>query len=484
MSEKKPIYITTTLPYVNASPHIGFAMELLRVDALVRYFHLMGHPVFFNTGTDEHGMKIYENALAAGQGPQAYVDGYAAQFKDLVQLLGLHESVHFVRTTDQQHIAAAEEMWRRCDAAGYIYKKNYQAKYCVGCELEKTDGELVDGQCPIHPTREIEFIEEENYFFRFSALADQLEKYYTDNPDFVRPDFRFNEIKSFVDSGLQDFSISRLSSKMPWGVPVPGDADHVMYVWFDALTNYISTLGWPEDESGDFATYWEKGFTIQYAGQDNLRQQSAIWQAMLMAAGLPPTDQIIINGFIVGEGNIKMSKSIGNVISPMDIIDKYGREALRYYLLRHVEQERGSPVSLDLIHDMYTAHLVNGIGNLTSRIMKMAEDHLGQTPEIPAESLPEEWISAMASFEITKACDIAWREVSDLDEYIATTKPFQVVKEDKAVAQNIISELVVRLYTLARMLQPIMPETSDAIKALVKANKKPTTPLFPRVENV
>ncbi|MGB0925428.1 MAG: methionine--tRNA ligase, partial [Minisyncoccia bacterium] len=294
---KKKQYITTTLPYVNAKPHVGFAMEIIRADAFARYQKLTGHDVFFNTGTDEHGMKIHQAAEKAGISVMDYVNPLAAEFKGLIELLGLSSDIHFIRTTDKQHVDAAQEFWKRCNDNGFIYKKNYQAKYCVGCELTKTDSDLENGECPIHPGRPIELIDEENYFFKFSACEEFLLNFYKEHPTFVIPDFRFNEIKAFVGRGLQDFSISRLKTKMPWGIPVPGDDDHVMYVWFDALVNYISTLGWPNDTK-TFNDFWKDGLPVQYAGKDNLRQQSAMWQAMLHAAQLPNTKQIVINGFI------------------------------------------------------------------------------------------------------------------------------------------------------------------------------------------
>ncbi|MDR0463178.1 MAG: methionine--tRNA ligase, partial [Pseudomonadales bacterium] len=320
---KQPFYITTTIPYVNAAPHLGFAWELLTADIIARYKRAMGHEVAFNTGTDEHGQKVWEMALANNLTPQEYTDQLAPQFKELETLLNISNTL-FIRTTDPHHKEAAQEIWRRCLKNGDIYKKQYQVKYCVGCELEKTDSELENGCCPLHPNKELEVRDEENYFFRFSKYQDALLKLYERTPDFVRGQGKLSEIKSFVKRGLNDFSISRVKEKMPWGVPVPDDDEQVMYVWFDALTNYISTLGWPNDKE-NFAKFWPG---VQIAGKDNLRQQSAIWQAMLASADLPHSDTILINGFIMVEGQ-KMSKSLGNVISPNDLVEKYGQEATR-----------------------------------------------------------------------------------------------------------------------------------------------------------
>ncbi|MEI6843253.1 MAG: methionine--tRNA ligase [bacterium] len=478
---EKKFYITTTLPYVNADPHIGFAMEIIRADVIARVKKLQGFEVFFNTGTDEHGQKLFTEAHNAGKDTKEFVDEYAKRFKGLISLLQISPDVHFIRTTDESHEKSAQEFWKLCDNNGYIYKKTYKIKYCVGCELEKTDSELVDGKCPLHPNREIELIDEENYFFKFSAFQEKLLKLYSDRPDFVIPDFRQNEIRAFVERGLEDFSISRLASKMSWGIPVPGDPSQVMYVWFDALVNYISTLGWPENTE-NFEKFWINGTPTQYCGKDNLRQQSAMWQAMLMAAGLPQTHQIIINGFFTGEGGVKMSKSLGNVVNPYDIVEEFGAEALRYYVCGEVSMFEDSPASMELIKSSYNAKLANGLGNLVSRIMKMAEDNLDKPVEIPEWENMEEYFDLLNTFEISKACGFVWSKISELDQFIQTNQPFKVVKTDKEAGQKMIMELVVKLYSVARMLSPILPETSTKIKALIKENKAPKTPLFLRKE--
>lgn len=484
---QKPFYITTTLPYVNADPHVGFAMELIRADVIARAKKLEGYKVFFNTGTDEHGSKLYKAAEKEGISTKEYVDGYASKFRGLAELLGISSDVHFIRTTDAHHESAAQEFWKRCEQNGYIYKKTYQIKYCIGCELEKTDSELVDGKCPIHPTYEIELIDEENYFFKFSAFQQPLLDFYAKNPTFVIPDFRFNEIRAFVERGLEDFSISRLKSKMPWGIAVPGDDSQVMYVWFDALVNYISTLGWPcsaeatqGEPENDFQKFWIHGNPTQYCGKDNLRQQSAMWQAMLMAANLPNSKQIVINGFFTGEGGMKMSKSIGNVIDPYTVVEQFGLDALRYYVVAEVSMFEDSPVSMELIAASYNAKLANGLGNLTSRIMKMASTNLESAPEIPEMTIPKEYFDHLNNFEINKAVQMIWLEITALDTLIQETQPFKLVKTDAEAGKKIIRELATRLYTVGQMLNPILPETSKIIKDLVKENKMPDAPLYMR----
>lgn len=475
----KNFYITTTLPYVNNDPHIGFAMEIVRADVIVRVKKLQGFEVFFNTGTDEHGQKLLTDATNAGRDVKEYVDEYAEKFRGLKDLLNIYLDVHFIRTTDEHHIKAAQKFWQICNDNGYIYKKNYNTKYCVGCELPKTDSELIDGKCLVHPNKEIEIREEENYFFKFSVFGDRLLALYDSNPSLVIPDFRFNEIKSFVKNGLEDFSISRLKSKMSWGVPVPGDDDHIMYVWFDALVNYISTLGWPEN-TDNFEKFWTNGTPVQYCGKDNLRQQSAMWQAMLLASGLPTTNRIVINGFITGDGGVKMSKSLGNAVNPYDLVSEYGTDALRYFVLRELSSFEDSPFTIERFKESYNANLANGIGNLTSRIMKMAETNLEGSVAIEENTIPEEYFKFFETFEINKAMDFVWSKIGELDTIIQQTEPFKLIKIDKEKGTEIINDLVRKLYTIARMLNPLMPETSEKIKVCVKANKSPETPLFLR----
>lgn len=475
----KPLYLTTTLPYVNAEPHLGHALEFVRADAVVRYQRELDNEIFFNTGTDEHGQKIYQGALEQGIEPQVYVDRYAAHFRELLDLLNILPERNFIRTTDQNHVKAAREFWKRCDGNGYIYKKNYQIRYCVGCELEKTGSELEDGRCPLHPNQELELIDEENYFFKFSAFGEKLLKFYEDRPDFVVPDFRYNEIKAFVARGLEDFSISRLKSKMPWGIEVPNDPEQVMYVWFDALVNYISAIGWPEDETKFQKWAVETGGMIQYCGKDNLRQQSAMWQAMLMAAELPNSRQIVIDGFITGEGGIKMSKSLGNVVNPVQIITEYGVDALRYYLLREVSPFEDSPFSMELFKTAYNANLANGLGNLASRILKMAETYLPSAVDLPTYEFPADYQEVFAGYELNRAMDIIWAKVSTADLLITEKRPFSVWKTDQDAAREIVTDLVKKLGEIGFLLRPLLPETSEKITTAIKSNKMPE-PLFLR----
>lgn len=479
MSDQKPRYITTTLPYVNSDPHIGFAYEILQADTLARYWRLMGQEVFFNTGTDEHGQKIAQKADEKGESRQAYVDHYAGEFKKLGTALNLSEHA-FIRTTDEKHIKAAQTIWQQCAEKGDIYKKSYKGLYCVGCELFYKESELLEGHiCPIH-TKPCQEIEEENYFFKLSNYQQYLEDYLSQS-SVVEPEWRRLEAINFVQSGLEDFSISREKHRLDWGIPVPGDDNQVMYVWFDALTNYISTLGWP-DESGDFGTFWRDGEVMQVAGKDQIRFQSVMWQAMLKSAGVKATDKVVYHGFI-NSGGQKMSKSIGNVISPYELVDRYGTAAARYLLLRHVHPFDDSDVTWEKLDEWYTAGLVNGLGNLVARVMKMAETHLvGPVVRPEATEFPKEYTDALDTFNFQGACDYIWSRVGALDERIATEEPFKIIKTDPEKAQDIIRELVLEVYAIGRLLAPIMPDTNRIIKDAVLTNQKPDN-LFKRLEN-
>jgi methionyl-tRNA synthetase len=469
-------YITTTLPYVNADPHIGHALEFVQADVLARSYRLQGNEVFFSTGADEHGQKIFEAAIKADQEVQTYVDYFSKEIQKLKELLDLSNDA-FIRTSDPVHYKAAQEMWRRCEAAGDIYKKSYTGLYCVGCEEFKTERELSEsGHCLIHPYLLLEEITEENYFFRLSKYQDALSEYLSDE-DHIIPDWRRIEALNFVQAGLEDFSISREKARLSWGIPVPGDDTQVMYVWFDALTSYISTLGWADDKKGNFEKFWSHGETLQLAGKDQVRFQSIMWQAMLMSAKIKLTDKVFYHGFI-NSGGQKMSKSLGNVISPYEIVEKYGTDATRYMLLRHVHPVDDSDVTWEKFDEWYTAHLVNGLGNLVARVMKLAEDHL-EPVEASTERVPG-YLESVTSFEFAQAQDAVWKKIQEADEKITREEPFKLVKTDPEKGKESIRALVKELQTIANTLAISMPETSEKILTAIKENKKPEN-LFPRL---
>lgn len=479
--KKDSFYITTTIPYVNAEPHIGFALELVQSDAIARYQRLIGKDVFFSTGTDEYGQKIWEASIKEGKDVQDYVDHFAQKYTELKDTLDLSYD-NFIRTTSKDHILASQEFWRLCVLKGDIYKKVYRGLYCVGCEKFITDKDLVDGVCAFHPNRKPEMVEEENYFFKLTNYKKQILEYLSKERS-IFPEWRRQEAINFVNDGMEDFSISRDKKRFSWGISIPGDEDQVMYVWFGAFINYISTLGWPKNENGmksNFEKFWNDGYKVQTAGKDMVKFQSVMWQGMLMSAGMSTTDTIVYHGFITGEGGIKMSKSIGNVINPNEIVSEYGTDALRYFLLREISAFEDSPFTIERFKESYNSGLANGLGNLSSRILTLSEKYLEKCPEISEKFDLSGYFSFFEKFDLKQATDFIWNEIRELDQFIQTTEPFKVVKIDENKGKELISTMVIRLYKIAKILDPILPNTSVTLQALIKSNKKPEKPLFPR----
>lgn len=469
----KNFYLTTTLPYVNSVPHLGHALEYVQGDARVRFEKLRGKDVFFNTGTDEYGSKIHLRAKEEGKDEKAFVDEMVLPFKKLLVDLNI-DITKFIRTTDKDHAEAVKHLWNLSYKNGDIYEKEHTGNYCVNCELFKTDDELTKGECVLHPGKKLEVISEKNYFFKLSKYQDRLMELY-EREGFLIPDSRLGELKSFVSSGLKDISISRTRERLNWGIPVPGDDTQVIYVWFDALTNYISTLGWPEGEN--FKKYWP---VVQIAGKDNLRQQAAIWQAMLMSVSVEPSSQIYIHGFITKEGQ-KMSKSLGNVISPQELIDKYGSDFVRIFLLLHINSFEDSDISNNTIKNSYTADCVNGIGNLILRIMTMSSNNLEQSVKLDEFSFPKEYVEAFETFDFRKVAQYVWKKIGELDARITEKEPFKLIKTDREAGLKEIEFLVKGLGEIAFLLKPIAPNLSSRIETSIKENKPLETP-FPRID--
>lgn len=472
----KKFYITTTLAYTNSNPHIGFAAEIIRADILARWHRLLGEEVVFSTGTDEHGLKIYQQAEAAGLSPRAYCTPYAERFQKLHEVLEI-SATDFIRTSDDNHAAAVQEFWRRTEANGDIYKKRYQVKYCVGCELEKTDSELVAGRCPLHPNRELETIDEENYFFRFSKYQQPLLDFYNAQPNFVLPAHRQKEIFNFVSSGLRDFSISRLAAKMPNGVPVPGDPEQVIYVWFDALVNYISVLGWPAANSR-YQDFWPG---LQVCGKDNLRQQSAMWQAMLLALGLPNTKQVAVFGFLTANGE-KISKSAGSAIDPFAQVEKYNSAAVRLYLAGEIPPFEDGDYNEDNLVRRYNADLANGLGNLSARVATLLEKNelaTNLSPQIPAP-WHEDFKKSLDNFKFNEAWEILNQEVRSANEKLTAAAPWKL--SDREEIRQILTPLAQTILNIAWYLQVFLPKAAEKLLMQYGAAQiKKGDSLFPRL---
>jgi len=472
---QKDFYITTPIYYPNANLHMGHAYTSTICDILVRYHRLIGEKTYFLTGSDENSGKVVKSAQEAGKTVDEFLSEINENFKKLYSSLNISYD-QFIRTTDKEkHWPGAIKMWNALVEAGDIYKSVYKGLYCQNCETFYTDKDLIDEKCPVHHTVP-EKIEEENYFFKLSKYTDILKEKIESNEFEVVPQSRKNEILSLMNRGLEDISFSRPLATVPHGIPVPGDPSQVIYVWCDALVNYISALGYGGDETL-FNKFWPAD--VHVIGKDILRFHTAIWPAMLLSAKLPLPKKVLVHGLIISGGQ-KMSKSLGNVIVPDTLIDEYGAEAVRYYLSRKVSTFEDSDLTPENFKDAYNSGLANGLGNLVSRIMKMAETHLSLAPTLLEETLPGDYSKAMESFNIQKASDIVWEKIGELDLRIQETQPFKLVKTDKEKALEIISGLVADLYTISRMLNPILPQASEIIQKLVKENRSPEKPLFAR----
>jgi len=478
---KEKFYLTTSIVYTNAAPHIGFAYELLIADIIVRYKRLQGINTHFLTGTDEHGTKIAKAAEAKGVNTQKFVDENTTKVKALVKALGVDEH-DFIRTSDRKrHWLGAQKLWQKIEKSGDLYKKKYKGLYCEGHEVFHTDNGIVNGECPDYPGRKLGIIEEENYFFRLSKYTGELKKKLESGEIKITPESRKAEMISVINEGLEDVSFSRNVKSNPWGIPVPNDPTQTMYVWCDALSNYITALGYGTSDDLNFKKFWlENKNIVHLIGKDILRFHALIWPAMLMSAGIMPEKlEILVHGFITVDGK-KMSKSLGNVIDPMALIEKYNREAFRYYFAREISPFEDGDFNEKKFIESYNANLANGLGNLLSRIMKMAEDNLGEpVPGFGKRKSPI-FHSAMKGFNIQSAMDHIWKHISELDEFIQKEKPFKIIKENKVKGIEIIKKSVSELFHVAELLGPFLPDTSRVIQDLIRKNKMPAKPLFPR----
>lgn len=476
-----PYYVTTPIYYVNDRPHIGHAYSTVAADVVSRYARLRGRPSYFLTGLDEHGLKIERRAKEEGLDPQTFVDRMAAPFRTAWEELDCaHDG--FIRTTSPQHRQRVQALWKKMDESGDVYLDDYEDWYCVGCESFKTEKELLEDKlCPIHK-KPVERIKERSYFFKLSEYTKPLLDFYEAHPDFVQPEARFNEVKSFVKEGLRDLSISRTSFR--WGVPVPDAPEHVMYVWLDALTNYISALGgpFPEDEAPLYEKFWQSAGNITHiVGKDILRFHAVYWPAFLMSAGVRLPTQIWAHGWLTVNGE-KMSKSLGNFLPPGPLVEAFGADVLRYYFMREVAFGQDGDFSHQNLMNRYNGELANGLGNLSNRIVSsiVKKSLDGRIPAIDASALHDvdraliETARASAkhaaqhfdSLTFHRALDAIWELVSAANKYVDQTQPWQLAKDqDPTRLEQVCYTVVETLRWISVMLFPIMPSKCNELRA-------------------
>jgi methionyl-tRNA synthetase len=473
----KTFYITTPIFYPNANLHMGHAYTTVLCDTLARYHRSLGSEVYFLTGSDENTEKVVRVAKSLGIEPKAYLDNVVSNFKDLFKKLEISHD-QFIRTSDEKvHWPGVVELWKKIDASHDLEKRSYKGLYCVGHEAFITEKDLIDGKCPDH-NEAPQILEEENYFFKLSKYTEKVKEAIKSGEFLIVPESRRNEILAQLERGLEDISFSRPANKVSVGIPVPGDPSQKMYVWCDALSNYITALGYGRLDNENYKKFWP--VDIHVIGKDILRFHAAIWPAMLLSAGLSLPKGLLVHGFITSGGK-KMSKTLGNVIDPIKLIEKYGAEAVRYYLLRHISTFEDGDLTEESFKEAYNANLANGLGNLVSRVITMAEKNGIKNNELRIKDKDMVLEKVMGEFDIQNAMNIIWEKITELDVKIQKDQPFRLIKTDKEKGESIIKDLVLGVYEVAIMLSPFMPETSEKIQKAVLENKKPEN-LFPRID--
>jgi methionyl-tRNA synthetase len=468
MTPSNKFYITTPIYYVNDVPHIGHMYTNLACDMIARFMRLDGRDVKFLTGTDEHGQKVEKSARLAGQSPKSFVDAVSQNFRDLASLMQF-TCDDFIRTTEPRHIKAAQHLWQVLLERGEIYSGAYSGWYAVRDEAFYQEAELVNGKAPTGA--DVEWVTEPGYFFRLSKWQDRLLEFYHANPDFIAPESRRNEVLRFVEGGLHDLSISRAS--FTWGIPVPGDPDHVMYVWLDALTNYITALGYPNQDSADFKEYW--GNSLHVLGKDILRFHAVYWPAFLMAAGLPPPARVFAHGWWTKDGE-KMSKSLGNVIDPVKLVGTYGRDPVRYFFLREIPFGNDGDFSEAALIGRLNSDLANSYGNLAQRVLSFIAKSCGGIVPFPEQMAPADYALVSQPTDILptlradigrqslhKVAEQIWRVIGEANRYVDDQKPWALKVEDPARMGTILYVLAETIRQIAILTQPIVPEASARI---------------------
>ena len=466
------VYITTAIPYVNGTPHVGHAVDYLLADVCSRYHKQIGDEVRFQVGTDEHGGKIFQKARELNIPVEEYVAKNAKKFEDFIYKLGV-EYTDFVRTTDPAHEKRVQEAWEKLK--DHIYLAKYEGWYCTGCERYITEKEYEEngGVCPDHQ-KPYEKLAEENYYFRLSDFKDQIREAISSRQMLILPEFREKEILKLIEES-PDVSISRPREQLTWGVKVPGDENQVMYVWMDALCNYITVLGYPEKEIADFWPAY-----AQFVGKDILRFHTILWPAILLALGLDLPKNVVSHGMVLCDGQ-KMSKSIGNVVDPLEVLDKHGIDAFRYYFLRHIDTFSDSDFTWDKFEEAYNNELANDLGNLVQRLSVMCKKNEFKF-EIPEIELLEEYRDLMNEFRYKEAFDLTWEKIQAINKKIDDEKPWVLAKEGNTKKLNqVLSDLVLALVEAAEHLKPFLPETATRIKNIFDGViEPPKEPLFPK----
>ena len=493
MPDRKPFYITTPIYYVNDSPHIGHAYTTLACDVLARFMRLDGHEVHFLTGTDEHGQKVEKAAADAGVSPGEFTDRVSQTFRALPEALNFSHD-DFIRTTEPRHIRASQAIWRALEENGHIYLDSYAGWYAVRDEAFYAESELTkqaDGRRLAPSGAEVEWVEEPSYFFRLSAWQDKLMEFYEANPDFIAPESRRNEVLSFVRGGLRDLSVSRTTFK--WGVPVPGDDDHIMYVWLDALTNYITAVGYPDTESDRFKQFWPAD--LHMVGKDILRFHAVYWPAFLMAAGIEAPKRIYAHGWWTNEGE-KISKSLGNIIDPHALVETYGLDPVRYFLMREVPFGNDGDFShRSMIHRM-NGDLANDLGNLCQRVLSMiAKNCSGRVPPRgdftqadnalldKAVGLIAALRRSMGKQQFHSALIEIWEVVGDANRYVDTQAPWALRKTDPARMETVLYVLAETIRCIGLYVQPFMPAAAGAILDQIAVTERDFDALDHRLES-
>lgn len=482
----KNLYICTAIPYVNGEPHIGHALDYTLADIWARYQRQNGHEVRFQTGVDEHGNKIAAKAAENNLGPQAYVDQMYVNFQNLISALNI-TATDFIRTTDGHHKGAVQYIWQELDKAGLIYKGSYEGWYCTGCENFVTDKEATEnnGICPDHQ-KPYERLSEENYYLKASQFSEQIREAIEKNKMRIVPEFRKKEFLELIKDGIKDVSISRPRKNLSWGVSVPGDDSQVMYVWLDALSNYITVLGYPDRE--EWRDFWPAD--VQVVGKDILRFHAGIWPAILLGLGLSLPKTMLVHGFVT-VGNTKMSKSLGNGVGPMEVINAYGTDAFRYYFSRHVPTQEDGDFTWEKFENAYNNELGNDLGNLVQRVAAMITRY--QSGVIGEGALAEHdmgpYREAIEHYEFNLALDAVWNTVRSLNQYLERVKPWEIAKNrdtDTEATEHLSDVLTYSASTLiqiADLLLPFMPSTAQSIRALFETGVIPAgvQPLFPKI---